>query len=169
MTLPFFIGLLFPGLMVISASMDFLTMTIPNAIPALLLLVYLGLAAVYLPLMAIVSDVSCGLTVLAITFVMFSMRWIGGGDAKLGAATALWMGWAALADYGVAASIFGGVLTLGLLTARSTPLPALAARVPALGRLHDPKCGVPYGIALAAAGLVEYPHTLIWTSLFARP
>jgi prepilin peptidase CpaA len=168
MSLPFFIGLIFPGLMVMSASMDFLTMTIPNAIPALLSLAYFGLAAAYLPPMAMFSDVSCGLTVLAITFAMFSMRWIGGGDAKLAAATALWMGWAALIDYGVAASIFGGVLTLGLLTARSAPLPALAARVPALGRLHDPKCGVPYGIALAAAGLLEFPHTLIWASIFAR-
>jgi prepilin peptidase CpaA len=167
MSLTSFIGLFFPALMVLSASMDFLTMSIPNAIPALLSLAYFGLAAVYLPPLAVLSDVSCGLTVLAITFAMFSMRWIGGGDAKLAAATALWMGWGALVDYGVAASIFGGVLTLALLTARAAPLPALVARVPALGRLHDSKCGVPYGIALAAAGLVEYPHTSIWGNVFA--
>lgn len=159
-------GLIFPGLMVMSASMDFLTMTIPNVIPALLSLTYLGLAAAYLPPLAVLSDVSCGVTVLAITFAMFSMRWIGGGDAKLAAATALWMGWGAIVDYGVAASILGGLLTFGLLTARATPLPALVSRVPAIERLRQPKCGVPYGIALAAAGLIQYPHTPIWTNIF---
>ena len=167
MSLLSFIGLIFPGLMFLSASMDFLTMTIPNAISALLALAYFGLAAAFLPPLAVLSDVSCGLTVLAITFAMFSMRWIGGGDAKLAAATALWMGWGSLVDYGVAASILGGLLTLGLLMARAAPLPALAARLPGVGRLHDPKCGVPYGIALAAAGLLEYPHTSIWANIFA--
>jgi prepilin peptidase CpaA len=98
---------------------------------------------------------------------MFSMRWIGGGDAKLAAATALWMGWGAIVDYGIAVSILGGILTLGLLAARATPLPALVSRVPALGRLQGSKSGVPYGIALAAAGLAQYPHTSIWAKIFA--
>jgi len=29
-------------------------------------------------------------------------------------------------------------------------------------RLHDDKSGIPYGIALAAAGLIVYPSTRIW-------
>ena len=44
---------------------------------------------------------------------------------------------------------------------RVMPLPA-AARGPGLGvRLHRADAGVPYGIALAAAALAVYPHT-IW-------
>jgi prepilin peptidase CpaA len=31
-----------------------------------------------------------------------------------------------------------------------------------LSRLHDKRSGVPYGIALAGAALVVYPHSPIW-------
>lgn len=167
MVFPLLIVMTFPGLMALSASMDFLTMRIPNFIPAVLALAYFTLAAFYLPSQAILSDVSCGVTILVATFAMFSAGWIGGGDAKLAAATALWMGWGLVLDYGVAASICGGLLTLGLLTARATPLPAILAGFTAIGRLHDPKSGVPYGIALAAAGMIEYPHTPIWSKLLS--
>ena len=167
MGLPLFIAVVFPGLMALSASMDFLTMTIPNPIPVVLTLVYFALAALYLPPQAILSDVSCGSLILLVGFAMFSAGWIGGGDAKLAAATTLWMGWSSVLDYGLAASICGGFLTLGLLAARARPLPAMLAEFPALGRLHDPKSGVPYGIALAVAGLIEYPHTPIWAKLFS--
>src|SRR5208282_2811624 len=42
--------------------------------------------------------------------------WIGGGDAKLAAATVLWLGFAHLADYLVYASLFGGALTVALIS-----------------------------------------------------
>ena len=51
--------------------------------------------------------------------------------------------------------------------ARARPLPAILARLPGLARLHEPKAGVPYGIALAFAGLIEYPHTAIWAAAFS--
>ena len=59
------------------------------------------------------------------------MGWIGGGDAKLAAATALWFGFDFLLDYLVYASLFGGVLTLVLIQFRRLPLPG-AARPPDL-------------------------------------
>lgn len=158
---------MFPALMALAASTDLLTTTIPNRIPAALALGYLVLAvALGLPPQAVLFDLSCGLAILALTFVMFSLRWIGGGDAKLAAATALWMGWSSVLEYGAAAAICGGLLTLGLLAARTTTLPATLARHAWIARLHDRGTGVPYGIALAAAGLVQYPHTQIWASAF---
>ncbi len=162
-----FIAAMFPGSMVLSASMDFLTMTIPNPIPAALTLGYFVLAAGCLSPQAILYDVSCGFTILVMTFAMFTFRWIGGGDAKLAAATALWMGWGSILDYGVAASLCGGLLTLGLLMARARPLPTIFAQIPGVARLHDRESGVPYGIALAVAGLIEYPHTQIWAAAFS--
>ena len=87
------------------------------------------------------------------------MGWIGGGDAKLAAATALWFGFDYLLDYLVYASLFGGVLTLLLIQFRRLPLPAPLARQPWILRLHETGGGVPYGIALAAAALVVYPKT----------
>lgn len=165
MALTPFVAVLFPALMVLSASLDFLTMRIPNQIPAALALGYLVLAAAApLPLPTVLSDVSCGLGILVMTFVMFSLRWIGGGDAKLAAATAVWMGWGSILDYGVMASVCGGLLTVSLLMARARPLPKILAQHPGIARLHDQEAGVPYGIALAAAGLIECPHTALWAT-----
>lgn len=168
MTLIALVMVMFPGLMTLSAAMDFMTLTIPNAIPAALTLLYLVVAAAgVLPPQAFLYGFSCGLAILTVTFVMFSLRWIGGGDAKLAAATALWIGWGSILDYGVAAALCGGVLTLGLLMARAMPLPTILAQVPGIARLHAPEAGVPYGIALAVAGLIEYPHTPFWVAAFS--
>ena len=66
-------------------------------------------------------------TVLAVTFVFFARGWIGGGDAKLAAATALWLGFDHLVVYLLYASIFGGVLTLAMIRFRLMPLPQALA------------------------------------------
>jgi prepilin peptidase CpaA len=108
---------------------------------------------------------SCGLAILLITFGMFSFGWLGGGDAKLAAATAAWLGWTAILDYGLAAALFGGILTLILLILRAVPLPAPLARFAWLARLHNASAGVPYGIALAAAGLMQFPNSSIWAAV----
>ena len=149
--------------MAFSASSDLVTMTIPNRLCVALVVGYLALAtAVGLPLSAVAIDLSCGLVVLVLMFTLFSLGWIGGGDAKLAAATALWLGWTLILDYGLVASVLGGVLTLTLLVSRRTHLPTWAARFDWIARLHHPETGVPYGIALAAAGLALYPNTQIW-------
>ena len=69
------------------------------------------------------SHVGAAATVLAVTFVFFARGWIGGGDAKLAAATALWLGFDHLMAYLLYASIFGGVLTLAMIRFRLMPLP----------------------------------------------
>ena len=97
--------------------------------------------------------------VLVVAFVFFTRGWIGGGDAKLAAATALWLGFDHLMPYLVYASLFGGALTLLLLQFRLAPLPSVLARQDWVQRLHDRDGGVPYGIALAAAALAVYPQT----------
>jgi prepilin peptidase CpaA len=97
--------------------------------------------------------------VFAIVFILFAQGWIGGGDAKLAAATALWLGFDQLLAYFVWASLFGGALTYLIMRFRFMPLPAFLARQEWLERLHRMDAGVPYGIALAAAALVVYPDT----------
>jgi prepilin peptidase CpaA len=153
----------FPGLMALSASTDLTTMTIPNAIPLALAVGYFALAAVLgLPIETVLLGASCGLATLACGFLMFNRGWIGGGDAKLAAATALWLGWGVLFAYAASASIIGGVLTLGILAARVQPLPDALARLTWIARLRRPNAGVPYGVALAAAGVLQYAHSPIW-------
>lgn len=104
------------------------------------------------------------LAVLVVTFALFAFGWIGGGDAKLAAATALWMGWENLADYLLISTFIGGVLTLLILYARKWPLPTSLLRQNWIARLHDKATGVPYGIALAAAGLALFPQTHFWVA-----
>jgi prepilin peptidase CpaA len=126
---------------------------------------YLVLAApLGVPAADILLNLSCALAILALAFVMFNLGWVGGGDAKLAAATAIWLGWSSILDYGLAAAICGGLLTLVILGARMAPLPPALARFAWVARLHDCKSGVPYGIALAAAGLMQYPSSGIWAA-----
>jgi prepilin peptidase CpaA len=104
--------------------------------------------------------------ILVVAFGFFARGWIGGGDAKLAAATALWLGFDHLLVYLVYASLFGGLLTLMLLKVRSLPLPSLLSGQPWAERLYRKDSGVPYGIALAAAALAVYPDT-IWMRVIA--
>jgi prepilin peptidase CpaA len=158
----------FPGLMALSASMDLMTMTIPNAIPLALGIGYFASAvALGLTPETVAFGLSCGLAMLAITFLMFCRDWIGGGDAKLAAAIALWMGWGAILDYAVSASICGGVLALAILALQAKPLPAALARQTWIARLRHPGARVPYGAALAAAGALEFPHSPLWRAAIA--
>ena len=158
----------FPGLMALAAAMDLMTMTIPNAIPAALALLYLALAAgLGLPAATVAFGLACGFSILAVTFLMFCRNWIGGGDAKLAAAIALWLGWGVIFDYAVCASILGGILTIAILALRLTLLPEFFARPRWIARLRCPGAGVPYGVALAAAGLLMFPHSPIWLATVA--
>ncbi len=150
----------FPGAMALAGSMDLFTMTIPNRISAVLLLGFALLAPlVGLSLPDIGIHVATGLAVLALTFAMFAKGWIGGGDAKIFAAAALWLGYDFIGQFCGLAAIAGGMLTLFLLTFRLVPLPAFMMRETWLARLHHRQTGVPYGIAIAAAALMVYPST----------
>ena len=158
--------LLFPALMAFAASSDLLTMTISNRISLALAGAFFLLTLVTgMSLAAIGMHLAAGALVLTVCFGFFSQGWIGGGDAKLASATALWFGFDFLLDYLIYASLFGGVLTLVLIQLRKLPLPGFLARQPWILRLHDTGGGIPYGIALAAAALVVYPTTA-WMPAF---
>jgi len=154
---------LFPLLMIYAACMDLFTMRISNGISIALTVGFLPLAMAYgLPPPVIGLHYSCGLFILLITFTMFAFGMIGGGDAKLAAASAIWMGFDYLLDYLIVASLLGGVLALALLAARRIPLPAALSRRDWIARLHDPNGAVPFGIALGLGGVIIYPKTSVW-------
>jgi prepilin peptidase CpaA len=155
----------FPALLAYAAFSDLFTMTISNRISVALVIGFFVVAGVlHMPIDAVLWHAGCGLAVLAGTFALFAMGWIGGGDAKLAAATALWLGFEHLADYGVVAALIGGALTLIILQARKFPMPRWAIERQWIARLHESDNGIPYGIALAIAGVLVYPDTAIWLS-----
>lgn len=154
---------LFPALMLFAAWMDLFTMRISNWISMTLTFGFLPLALVAgLPPGLIGAHYLCGVFILCITFTLFAFGKIGGGDAKLAAASAIWIGWDLLLEYLVAASLLGGVLALLILAARQFPLPLALMRWSWIVRLHEPRTGMPFGVALGAGAIIVYPQTAIW-------
>ena len=96
---------------------------------------------------------------------LFAFGWMGGGDVKLYAATCLWLHPETLIAYSIYAGLIGMALALALVLWRKIPLPAALSSQDWLVRLHSPKEGVPYGIALAAAGLLVYPQSPFMAAL----
>jgi prepilin peptidase CpaA len=151
---------LFPAMMAFAASSDLLTMRIANRVSLVLIGGFIVLAALGGTSGAdLLSHFGAAAAVLAAAFLCFAFGWIGGGDAKLAAASALWLGLGHLFDYLIYASILGGVLTLLIVQFRTLPLPQILAGREWAERLHQHGGGVPYGIALAAAALIVYPQT----------
>ncbi len=146
--------------MAFAAASDLLTMTIANRISLLLVAGFAAIAALSgITGAALISHIAVGGAVLAVGFVCFAREWIGGGDAKLAAATALWLGFGHVFDYLIYASLLGGALTLLIIMFRTMPLPPVVASWQWAERLHRPNAGIPYGIALAAAALIVYPQS----------
>jgi len=158
--------LLFPTLMAFAASSDLLTMTISNRVSLVLVAGFFGLAfANGMSVADVATHAGAGFLVLVLAFCCFARGWIGGGDAKLAASTALWLGFDQIFNYLLCASLLGGLLTLLIIRFRILPLPNLLSGQDWVVRLHRVDAGIPYGIALAAAALIIYPDT-IWMKTF---
>lgn len=154
----------FPALIIYAAVSDVLSLKISNWISLALIASFLVAALLTgLPWSTIGLHAATGFVVLLIGFMCFAFGWIGGGDAKVAASTALWFGLANTMNFLLLSSVIGGLLTLALLIIRRWPLPAWALSRSWIARLHDPKTGVPYGVALGAAALLVYPNT-VWVS-----
>lgn len=158
--------LAFPIAMAFAAANDLFTMKIPNVISLALIAAFAASALwIGMPYDTLLTYAGIGAATLVATFILFSMRMLGGGDAKLMAAGALWMGPEHILFYVAYVTIFGGMLSVAILLYRKfipagqLPLPDWAQK------LHTQGSGIPYGIAIAAAGLLMYPSTIWFSAL----
>ncbi len=155
--------LVVPALLAAAAGWDLASYKIPNFLSLALLGVFVLFVVMTRMTPGMIGwHLLAGLFGFAAGFTLFALGYIGGGDAKLFAAMVLWLGFGDLLDYALATSLFGGALTLALMGLRHLPLPG-----PLLGqrwilRLHNPRSGIPYGVALALGALVILPHTEIF-------
>lgn len=154
MLLPTTVG----AVMVAAAVYDATTLTIPNWISLVLLALF--------PVLAIASGLSwgeaglhfaVGFGALLAGMGLFATGAIGGGDAKLFAAVALYVGAAWFLPYIFVVAVAGGVLAGVVLVIRW--ISRRAGGIAWLDHLAKAGAGIPYGIAIAAGGLFVLPKT----------
>lgn len=149
-----------PVLVIIGGLHDLTTMKIPNWISGLLILGFFPAAfATGLPLMNMAVALGVAFAALLAGMAMFSLRWIGGGDAKLMAAVGLWLGLSGIAPFLAFTALIGGGFCLMLMAARAQ-LQVFAVNGPRwIVRLMQPKGDIPYGVAIAVGALLAYPSS----------
>ncbi len=140
------------ALMLAAAITDAVRYIIPNAIPiAIVILFALYVIVMPVPLRVAGGHVLVGALAMLVCFGLFARGWIGGGDAKLIAAAALWSGPEGLVPFLFWTAMAGGALALALIVIRRMPWSeAYTARFRQLRR----DGGVPYGIAICVGALV---------------
>ena len=129
---------------------DFMWLRIPNWISLTLvgLFVVAALPAQH-PLNWWLSHLAAGLAVLAVGIALFAWRKIGGGDAKLLAAVALWAGLGLLPSLFVVIGLINGAVALAYLTGRASNVGTyLAGRGLTIASLQPGK-DFPFAIAAA--------------------
>jgi len=149
----------FPALAIVAALKDVTSYTIPNWISLALLAAFVPAAVVSgAPLAVLGLCLATGFGALLLGMGMFAAGWIGGGDAKLFAASALWIGWPGAVPFMLATGLAGGALTMAILALRSGWLEPVLAGSPAwLRRLGTQGGDLPYGVAIAIGALATFP------------
>jgi len=150
----------FPAALLIAAANDIYEFKIPNWISIVLVAAYplAGLTLGASP-HVLMEGALLGGAALTIGFCLFAARIIGGGDAKLLAATAPWMGLGSLGLFLFQTAIAGLVLAIVMGMFRKFPVLPVYAHAPWLIRLHERKKDLPYAVAIAAGALLSFSQT----------
>lgn len=147
----------FAGLLIYAACTDAARLIIPNRVSIALALAFpiaaLGLGVAPLQ---VGWHLLVGAGVLAVGFGLFAFNIFGGGDAKLLAATSLWVGADGLLTLLTWTAIAGGLLALALLAARQF-VKQTETTPPFVNHLLKQQNGIPYGVAIMCGGLMAIP------------
>ncbi len=162
MLLPLVIIAVFAGCMLAASWSDMTSMTIPNWISLVLIAGFFAVTPFVWQGWAVFgTHILVGLVCFAAGLVMFALRWMGGGDAKLLAATSVWWVWSDLFQYFFYTTLAGGVLALILIFGRKY-VPENMLNTGWANRLFKNEKKMPYGLALAFGALAVLPHSEIY-------
>jgi prepilin peptidase CpaA len=175
------------AVMIAGAVYDAATLTIPNWISAVLLALFPVLAfAAGLSWTEAGIHAAVGFAALVAGIGLFAAGLIGGGDAKLFAAISLYVGASGFGAFVFAVAVAGGALALTLLIVRyvgtffggrlesfsqaaggesnsyGAAIGAAIAQLERFKHLTSRGAGIPYGIAIAAGGLIVLPATRLF-------
>ena len=159
---------LFSIVMIYAALSDLRSYTLPNFISIILAVGALAIFAVILPPFELLAwHLGVAAIVFVVGFILFMTGIFGGGDVKVISALALWFGPANFLGFFTLMAIFGGVLAIALLIFRRIPLSHNYLKYKMISGLHDKEEGIPYGVAIAIAALIEFPKTYMYQALGA--
>jgi prepilin peptidase CpaA len=138
---------------------------IPNAVSGAAALSGVVVQAVDRGGLAALSGVAAAVVTILLLYRPWTAGGIGGGDLKLAAAAATWMGLGGMIRYGLAVAATGGVVsvTAYLLSRRAArqemranlTLAALQQTLPPVPTQSAGRVSVPYGLAIAAGAAIS--------------
>ncbi len=140
----------FAGLMLAAAVSDLRKLLIPNWISLALALLFPIYVLTAPSPVDWIGATAVAFTALVLGFALFNFRILGGGDAKLFAAAALWAGPELVIPFAFATAISGGALAVLLWLAQNLPLLGIPVALPSFSTTADfAKQPLPYGVAIA--------------------
>ena len=146
---------LFFGLLAVAVLTDVEALRIPNRLCLALIAIY----PAHLLASPMAVDWPGALVLATAVFVAglgaFAAGWMGGGDVKLMAATALWVGPGSFSLFVLVTAVVGGLISLLMLSGIRFTVAQIADSA-GLGDIRDVILGrsIPYGVAIAAGGWV---------------
>ena len=155
--LPLLFSLSLTALVLAAAIIDVTSFRIPNAIPLMLIGLFLVKATAGLEVDPLLPRLPVFAVTLLLGFLAFASGLLGGGDVKLITALSLWFGASTFADFIMITGIVGGLLGIFLLAARRSD--EAVDRLQPTGsdvlkeRLLDPMAPLPYALPIAIAAL----------------
>ncbi|MCY0092954.1 A24 family peptidase [Hoeflea ulvae] len=164
------IFVIFPLCIAMAAFSDILTMKIPNRVPLVLAASFFVVAPLSgMDLVTLGWSVAAAVAVFAGCFAMFAFNIMGGGDAKILSAAALWYGFnPELVAFLGLTGIFGGFLALIVLVIRANQNLLLASPLPIPMHFFQERAGIPYAVAIGAAAFCTFSQTEIFGQALAR-
>lgn len=164
------IFVIFPLCVAMAAFCDIISMKIPNRISVILAASFFVVAPFSgMDLATFGWSLAAALTVFAGCFALFAFNVMGGGDAKILSAAALWYGFNIdLVTFLGMTGIFGGILALVVLAIRANQNLLLVSPLPIPMHFFKQRVGIPYGVAIGAAAFATYPQTGLFLQALGR-
>lgn len=150
------------GFLGLSAWSDLKGMVIPNMHSLVIIGVFIGCYAVlwllgredvFAPFW---SHIVGAVIVFVITLIMFTTKVLGGGDAKLATAVALWTGLKGMIPFVFYMTLIGGVLGLAALYLQKKKPFKKPKKGTWIARVQGGESKVPYGVAIALGALASF-------------
>lgn len=164
------IFIVLPLCLAMAAFSDILTMKIPNRVSIVLALSFFIVAPFSgMDLITFGWSVAAAMLVFVGCFALFAFGVMGGGDAKILSAAALWFGFNIdLVAFLGLTGIYGGFLALIVLLIRANQNILLVAPVPIPMHFFKDRAGIPYGVAIGASAFSTYPDSRIFVEAISR-